>query len=157
MTGWAQEGLWWHWPLCSSKGAASGFLFERTKGQMWQVWATWWEGIHCSPLGRSCPHKHKTHSQGGAPAAPGHTPGEASKDRERAGQRRDVLPSQQLPACTINTKGSGRIPQQGSIFPMWFCALNCALPKPQSLRRSQASSWGSGRRLLPDPRLSLFK
>lgn len=123
MTGWAQEGLWWHWPQCSSKGAASGFLFERTKGQMWQVWATWWKGIHCSPQGRSCPHKHKRYSQGRVPAAPGHTRAET-----------EVLPSQQLPACTINTKGSRRIPQQGSIFPTWFCALNCTLPKPHSLR-----------------------
>lgn len=134
---------------CASKGSSS-FLLVRTKRQMWQVWATWWKGIHRSCRAGPAHTNIPGTAKGVCLLHPAQTPGEASQNRERAGQRCNVLPLQPLPACTT-TMGRSRIPQQGSTFSTWFCALNCPLPKPHSLRRSQACSWGHGGSLLPDP------
>lgn len=155
MTAGLRKVLGGHWPLYSAKGAAaSSFLLERTKGQMWQVWATWWEGMYCSC--RAGPAH--TNIPGTAKEAcllhPAQTPGEVSKNWERAGQICNVLPSVRssfLPALPPQA----RIPQQGSILSTWFCALNCSFLKPHSLRQPQGCSWGYGGRLLPGPYLSL--
>lgn len=83
---------------------------------MWQVWATWWEGIHrscrASPAHTNIPGTAK----GVCLLHPAQTPREASRNWERAGQRCNVLPSQQLPAGATTTMASRRILQQDSIF-----------------------------------------
>lgn len=101
--GWAQESLSGCWPLSSAKEATrSCFLFERTKGHM--------KGRKSLLLlGRSCPHKHPRHSQGGVPA-PSPDP-RGGQNWERAGQKFTGLTSQQLPSWDTTTMGSRRAPQ----------------------------------------------
>lgn len=133
------------------KPTDSSFLLERTKGQMPQVW----EGLHCSC--RAGPaHTNKAGSAKGVRLHPAQTPGEASRNWERAGQREGDAPiSQQLPAHATTPRGSGRTPQREAVashMGLCFKLPSARATQPQTVPSLQlAQGWAATPRFMAVP------